>query len=371
MKSQTEMSIEELQLALQDATRELHRLTAEVARNDDKFQRTQQRELRLLQAENLDSLINVLALELRASYDLPYVSVVLCDPDHDIRHLLMANGKPASSYPHLLMVESLTGLAPQYIALHQPWLGAFAACDHQMICPGAAGMKSIAMIPLQHRGKLIGSINLCSDDAERFTRNHASDFLAHLGVIASFCVENTVNRARLLRSGFTDVLTGWHNRRYLAVRLNEELARARRDQTALVCLMLDVDHFKRVNDSWGHAAGDAVLRELANRIESQVRASDVAARYGGEEFVVLLPHTEVSSATLLAERVRAAIAESPFQLPDGKTVDVTVSIGISEIVPAPGDDDLKTLGDSLLARADVALYAAKSAGRDQVIVEAA
>jgi len=371
MRSREDKSAEELRVQLNAVRRRLDELTDEVARNDDKMRRTQQRELQLLQADDLDSLLTVMVKGLRVSYGLEYVSVVLCDPDHDIRHLLLANGTSAEEFSDLLIVESLTGLAPQYIALHQPWLGAFAGCDHQMICPGADGMGSIAMIPLKHRGKLVGSINLCSNDAHRFTRDHASDFLAHLGIIASFCVENSVNRARLLRSGFTDVLTGWNNRRYLSVRLSEELARARRDRFGIICLMLDVDFFKRVNDNWGHAAGDAVLREIAQRIESQVRASDVAARYGGEEFVVLLPNTEVASATLLAERVRKAISATPFDLPCGNTVTVTVSIGISEVHPDPNDEDLKTIGDSLVARADVALYAAKSAGRDRVIVEAA
>jgi len=364
-------STKELRAELDAACRRLDELTEEVARNEDKMRRTQQRELKLLQAEDFDALLTVLVDGLRASYGLEYVSVVLCDPDHDIRHLLIANGTPPESYANLLITESLTGLAPQYIALHRPWLGSFTVCDHQMICPNADGLKSIAMIPLKHRGKLLGSINLCSGDALRFTRDHASDFLEHIGVIASFCVENTINRARLLRSGFTDVLTGWNNRRYLSVRLGEELARARRDRGGIVCLMLDVDHFKRVNDTWGHAAGDAVLHELAQRIESQVRASDVAARYGGEEFVVLLPNTLVESAQLLAERIRDAISKTPFDLPCGETVTVTVSIGISEVHPGPDDKDLKTIGDSLVARADVALYAAKAAGRDRVIVEAA
>jgi two-component system cell cycle response regulator len=365
------LSREELQARLDAAQRALDELSGEVARNDEKMRRTQQRELDLLQAEDIDSLIGVLIDGLRTSYGLEYVSLVICDPDHDIRHLLIANGKPPERYTNLLVTESLAGLAPQYIALHRPWLGSFAACDHQIICPNADGVKSIAMIPLKHRGKLLGSINLCSREASRFTRDHASDFLEHLGVIASFCVENTINRARLLRSGFTDVLTGWHNRRYLTVRLGEELARARRDRTGIVCLMLDVDYFKQVNDSWGHAGGDAVLSELAQRIETQVRASDVAARYGGEEFVILLPNTLVESAMLLAERIRNAISKTPFDLPNGETETVTVSIGISEVHPQPDDDDLKTLGDSLIARADVALYAAKSAGRDRVIVEAA
>jgi uncharacterized protein YigA (DUF484 family) len=224
------------------------------------MERAQRRELRLLQAESFEALILGLIDGLRISYGVDYVSLVLCDPDHDIRHLLLANGTPAEDFAHLLVVESMSGLAPQYIALEQPWLGVFAACDHQLICPHAVDARSIAMIPLSHRGKLLGSINLCSSDPLRFTHEHASDFLAHLGVIASFCIENTINRARLLRSGFTDVLTGWHNRRYLTVRTNEELARARRDGSKLVCLMLDIDHFKQVNDTWGHAAGDAVLR---------------------------------------------------------------------------------------------------------------
>lgn len=364
-------SVDELMAELEATRRRLHEVTSKVASNDAKMQQTHRRELRLLQAESLDALIFALTEGLRVSFGLEHVSLVLSDPDHDIRHLLLANGTPAEDFGNLLMVEAMTGLAPQYISLRQPWLGPFAPCDHQLICPGAIDIRSIAIIPLTHRQKLLGSINLCSADPQRFTAAHASDFLEHLGVIASFCVENAINRARLMRSGFTDVLTGWHNRRYLTVRLGEELARARRDRARLVCLMLDIDHFKRVNDNWGHAAGDAVLREIAQRIETQVRASDIAARYGGEEFVVLLPGTDVDSALLLAERIRKAVSATPIALPNDESVTITASIGISEVQPAPEADDLKTIGDSLIARADVALYAAKAAGRDRVMVEAA
>ncbi|MGB5331672.1 MAG: DUF484 family protein [Woeseiaceae bacterium] len=364
-------SVDELMAELEATRSRLHEVTSKVASNDEKMQQTHRRELRLLQAESLDALIFALTEGLRVSFGLEHVSLVLSDPDHDIRHLLLANGTPAEDFGNLLMVEAMTGLAPQYIALRQPWLGPFAPCDHQLICPAAVDIRSIAIIPLTHRQKLLGSINLCSADPQRFTAAHATDFLEHLGVIASFCVENAINRARLMRSGFTDVLTGWHNRRYLTVRLGEELARARRDCARLVCLMLDIDHFKRVNDNWGHAAGDAVLREIAQRIESQVRVSDIAARYGGEEFVVLLPGTDVDSALLLAERIRKVVSATPIGLPNGEGVTITASIGISEVQPPPEADDLKTIGDSLIARADVALYAAKAAGRDRVMVEAA
>jgi two-component system cell cycle response regulator len=360
---------DEMTVKLALAERKLAALTAEVARNDDKMRRSQQRELRLLQADDLGSLMSEMLLGLRASYGLEYVSVVLCDPDHDIRHLLLAAGAPAQEFDNLVLVESMTGMAPQYVALRQPWLGAYSASDHQLACPGASGLASIAMIPLAHRQHLIGSINLGSKDEERFTRAHAADFLAHLGIIASFCIENVVNRARLLRSGFTDVLTGWHNRRYLQVRIKEELARSRREQCHLACLMLDIDHFKRVNDTWGHAAGDAVIQEFANRIDAEVRANDVAARYGGEEFVVLLPDTDIASAILLAERIHKAVSREPYELPGGDSVHITTSIGIAGVRPDPKAEDLKTIGDSLIARADVALYRAKFGGRDQVAVD--
>jgi len=360
---------DDLTARLEAAERQLEALTAEIALNDEKMRNTQRLEQRLLQADDLETLMHELLDGLRASYALEQVTVVFCDPDHDVRHLLLAAGTPAGSFDGLLMVESLIGLAPQYVALRQPWLGAFAACDHQLIFPQSSNLASVAMIPLIHRRKLIGSINLGSADASRYTRDHATDFLAQFGRIASYCIDNTVNRARLLRSGFTDVLTGWHNRRYLQVRLNEELARARRDRSHVVCLILDVDHFKRVNDTWGHAAGDAVLQELANRIDSQIRASDVAARYGGEEFIVLLPDTDNASAVCLAERIRNAVSAAEYRLPCGDTVSITASIGIAGITPDADAEDLKTVGDSLIAHADVALYRAKSAGRDQVAVD--
>lgn len=363
-------SADDLMARYEAAARQLEALTAEVARNDEKMRRSQQRELRLLRADNLEALVTELTRGLCESYGLDAVSLVLCDPDHDIRHLLMAAGAPAGSFPDLIMAESLGGLTPQYIALRQPWLGPYAACDHQLLFPGSAQPRSIAIIPLLHRQHLIGSINLGSADSRRFTREHATDFLEHLGVIASYCIENVINRARLLRSGFTDVLTGWNNRRYLQVRLVEEMARARRDGSRLVCLMLDVDHFKRINDTWGHAAGDAVLKELAARIDSQVRASDVAARYGGEEFVVLLPNTDLTSGERLAARICSAIGAAPFDLPSGGQVAVTVSVGIAGARPAADDTDVKTLGEALMARADVALYRAKAGGRNRVSISA-
>ena len=344
-------------------------LSDEFRRNMSILRRSYERELTLLNAENIGALFQTMTKGLRDSYGVEQVTVAFADPDHDVRHLLAAEGTEPEELPGLRLVEALTGLAPQYVALRRPWLGPYRASDHALLFPGRSNITSIAMIPLIHKGALLGSINFGSTDESRFTREHATDFFAHLGAIASFALENVLNRARLLRSGFTDVLTGWNNRRYLQVRLVEELAQARRDASTLVCLMLDIDHFKSVNDTYGHAAGDAVLRELAQRIESQVRVSDIAARYGGEEFVVLLPGAELESGKLLAERIREAVSATPIEIGSGKSVTITASIGIASIAPGRDVDDLKTTGDSLLARADVALYSAKSAGRDRVVTE--
>ena len=319
-----------------DLPTELDQADAKIAALSDEFQRnmsilrrSQERELTLLNAGDLAALFRRMTKGLGNSYGLDAVTVVLADPDHDVRHLLVAGGTKSDELPGLQLVEALTGLAPQYIALRGPWLGPYKASDHSLLFPGTSDIKSIAMIPLIHKGALLGSINFGSADESRFTRDHATDGFAHLGSIASFALENAVNRARLLRSGFTDILTGWSNRRYLQVRLVEELARTRRDANTLVCLMLDVDHFKNVNDTYGHAAGDAALRELVQRIESQVRVSDIAARLGGEEFVVLLPGTEIESATLLAERIRKAVSATPIDIGDGNSITITVSIGIA------------------------------------------
>lgn len=336
----------------------------EARKNEQLLLRSQQRELEILTADSLSALFETLTEGLRRSFDLERVTLVLCDPDHEIRHLLIADSGHDQQPEAVRFFDSLSGVTPHYGALRKPWLGRYRAVDHQLAI-GAGDFGSLAILGLRRQGKLIGSLNLVSADPERYQRGLASDFLAHLAVIASFALENTVNRARLLRSGFTDVLTGWFNRRYLQVRLNEEIARARRHRLPLCCLFLDIDHFKRVNDEYGHHAGDVVLAECAHCIEAVVRSSDVAARYGGEEFVILLPETGADDALALAERVRGAVADRTMAV--GKqNLKVTVSIGVARALPYARDGDVKTLGEALIRRADLAMYAAKSAGRNQV-----
>ncbi len=170
----------------------------------------------------------------------------------------------------------------------------------------------------------------------------------------------------MLRAGITDFLTGWHNRRYLQQRLKEELARAQRRSSTIACLMMDIDRFKCINDGYGHLAGDAALKEVARRVEGQIRSMDTAARFGGDELAILLPDTNQAEAARMAERIRQAIANSPYPLNGQVVRNLTISIGVAAVAPGRHETDLKALADRLVAEADAALYRAKALGRNRV-----
>ena len=166
-----------------------------------------------------------------------------------------------------------------------------------------------------------------------------------------------------LEMAVTDPLTGLHNRRYISSRLQQVAEIVASGDTTASVVIADLDHFKRVNDTYGHEAGDFILREFSERLKARLRAVDLAARYGGEEFVILMPDAPLTEAKAGAERLRAAIADTPFRLPgDSGVLAVTVSIGVAEI--QPGDDV-----DTVLRCADDALYRAKAAGRNCVMTD--
>lgn len=173
-------------------------------------------------------------------------------------------------------------------------------------------------------------------------------------------------RARLDQSmelAVTDQLTGLHNRRYMRVQLESFVKRANMGSPPVSILLCDIDHFKKINDIHGHAAGDDVLREFGRRLRENIRPTDVACRYGGEEFVVIMPETSQTLAQQAGERIRQVMADTTFSVSRGDELKVTMSGGVSTIL-AP-DDTM----DGLLKRADDALYRAKSAGRNKVELE--
>jgi two-component system cell cycle response regulator len=168
-----------------------------------------------------------------------------------------------------------------------------------------------------------------------------------------------------IEMAITDALTGLYNRRYMETHVSTLVEQAAVRGKPLTILVLDIDYFKSINDSWGHDAGDDVLREFALRIRKSIRGIDLACRYGGEEFVIVMPETDLAVATMVAERLRRRIAGEPFPIQRGdRSIEVTISIGIAAL--GQGED-----AAAVLKRADQALYRAKRDGRNRVVPDAA
>ncbi len=164
----------------------------------------------------------------------------------------------------------------------------------------------------------------------------------------------------LQRLSSVDTLTGLRTRRYVFDRLNLEFLRARRYGSPLSLVMADLDHFKALNDEFGHPGGDAVLRETCELLMSSLRATDVAGRYGGEEIIVLMPQNDLAGASMMGERWREAIEAHEFTVPDGRRARVTVSIGVACFLP-----EMET-PEALITAADDVLYLAKEKGRNRL-----
>ena len=208
------------------------------------------------------------------------------------------------------------------------------------------GVTDYVMAPVD-RNELIARVRM------QVRRKHYQDRLRS-------DIETSVSMATL------DELTRLHNRRYLTTYLAREFERARSTGKALSLMVLDVDHFKSVNDTYGHATGDLVLVELGRRMLQATRSTDLAARYGGEEFVVVMPETDIAVACTVAERLRQAIGEKPFPAGQGNPdLPITISIGVAAVSPATANPD------ALFRAADEALYAAKGSGRNRVVAAGA
>src|SRR5688572_23991554 len=194
--------------------RRLAVLTEEARKNDDAWRRAQAREMELLEADTIDALLERLTNGLRESYRLEASTLVVADLDHEIRRLLSSQSATTAERNGVLFVDSVHGVAP-VVAAGRPWLGTFNRSHHPLLCPAPHELQSVALLPLTRQERLIGCLDFGSRQRERFQAALGTEFLHHLGLIAAFALESAVNRARLVRSGFTDVLTGWHSRRYL------------------------------------------------------------------------------------------------------------------------------------------------------------
>ena len=178
--------------------------------------------------------------------------------------------------------------------------------------------------------------------------------------------ENALREAneKLHTLAITDDLTGISNRRAIFERMRSEVSRASREDSPFCLIMMDIDHFKKVNDTYGHSTGDKVLIETVNRIKSVLRQHDIIGRYGGEEFIAGISKADSKICKVIAEKLRTCICERPFQIED-REIDISISLGVVNFVPSR-DNDINDLLDTMIKVADIALYKAKEAGRNRV-----
>jgi diguanylate cyclase (GGDEF)-like protein len=227
-----------------------------------------------------------------------------------------------------------------------------------------AWIRSYLVIPICLHDQVLGLLRLDSETPGQFSAEDARR-LQPLTNAAAIALENARLFGEVQRLAITDGLTGTYNRRHFFELAKRELSRARRYGHPVSAIMLDIDHFKQVNDTYGHAIGDQVLTALANRCSSNIRNVDILGRYGGEEFAIILPATGLSGAYSMAERLRLCVTDVPVPTEQGDLT-VTISLGVASNAQAQdqGEEDVAIL----LNRADAAMYVAKQAGRNRVAV---
>ena len=347
---------------------QLANLLEQARSNQEILQRHHAFDLAFISAGSFSELIESIFKTLTESSDLDVTTLSLIDADYEIRRILADLQINLGAFPNLLFLQDETELGELHVRLQKPVLGRYSEQRHGPMFPEPIAVPtSVAIVPLLRKDRLIGSINFGSFHETRFVANMATDFIEHLASIVAICVENVINQERLKHIGLTDPLTGVNNRRYVERRLLEEIGRTRRHGYALSCLFIDIDHFKQINDKVGHQGGDEVLRNVAACIKAELRVSDALGRFGGEEFLVLLSDAALADALIVAERIRAGIAEQALTLGSGQTVPVTVSIGIATLNESARLDMIETVAKELIARADQALYQAKAEGRNKVV----
>jgi diguanylate cyclase (GGDEF)-like protein len=324
-------------------------------------------EQELLRATSLEHWLEHVARLPGDATDAGEVALLMADPTHELRQLVAGGHATGDSAPPLSFVPSLAGLAPHLLSLQGAWRGEYHAADHALLFPRHTALRNVLILPLHRDEHVVGLLNAATRDERPVLGGIEAPLLAHAADVVIASLERQLDRARVLRGGLVDPLTGWNSQRYLQARLREEVARRERDGGCIACLVVDIDRLQALNDARGQSAGDHALREIAARIESQVRASDSAARLASDTFVVLMPATEARQAAPLAERILASVRSAPVDLGSGGAWDLRVSIGIAGCQPGPGIDR-KALADQLLAEAMATLHRAKQGGGDRYVI---
>ena len=351
----------------------LDRLLREARRNEQTQTSFDNFSLSVVAAQGSKELFQLL-LEEQKKFRVDEIRLCLVDRFHEVERLLTENYK--NDYPGLTFIDTETGKLLISDIPDRPILGSrfLAKYDWLIDYKDTNKYQSAALLPLKRGKEIIGIQLLLSKDQNRYIENDGTVFLHKLSAMIAISIENCINRQRILELGYQDGLTNAYNRRYFDERLSHEIDRCNRNKTDLVCLFIDVDFFKNVNDRYGHQVGDAVLIRLVTLMSDQVRSSDIVARYGGEEFAIILPDTGLQVAHEVAERIRSSVEQQTLIF-DERTLTITVSIGMASLsqIKYHAISQNKELPENLeqliLEKADEALYQAKQTGRNQVVIK--
>lgn len=295
-----------------------------------------------------DSMKNIAKI-IETQYELNYIVPLIGEmldrfiSDHLIYVFLKQNGEMKLVWPKACkderIYEVLKQLTPEteYILTNNDKIGAFA---------------------LTNDGEITGCI-VARSTLDKLSKRDIS-YLEQLTRQSAITINRAETYSKVLQYATLDALTNLNNRRQFESRLKQEIAATKRQKNPLCAMMIDIDFFKKVNDTYGHASGDEVLRTVASIIKAHLRESDIPARYGGEEFAVLLPYTKIEEAQIVGERLRKAVEATSISI-DKLTINVTISMGLAEFTQ-------EQTGEELFKCADKALYEAKESGRNKVCI---
>jgi diguanylate cyclase (GGDEF)-like protein len=222
-------------------------------------------------------------------------------------------------------------------------------------------LKSHLTLPLAVEGEVLGCISLDSEQPNAFDVQDLQ-FISVIGYQIAATLKQFQKISTIKDQAIYDKLTTLHNRRYFDEKIKAETQKAFSSRTPLSLVMVDIDFFKKVNDTYGHHAGDSVLSKIASLLKNSVRKDDTVARYGGEEFILVLPGAKLEVTAIIAERIRRLIETTPFEI-EGGQIHITISMGISNLPTHQAKS-----GEDLVKMADQALYKAKNEGRNRVCI---
>ncbi len=328
-------------------------LLSQLRSNEATLRALQHLELEILGCTHLGELLRCLMMTTPRTLGLHAASLLLIPPAVEVAALLdngdcpkgvtigLPDGLPSTVFDRITLGD------------YQPY--------HRVWFPLSRPPQTVALMPLRRGRVQLGWYALGGDD-QRFTPDQSTDFLARMAVIMSTCLDNVINHVRLEQMALSDPLTGLDNRRAFDRRLAEKVAQAERYTRSFTGLLLDIDHFKPINDTYGHPFGDRALVAVAQALKRAMRTSDVVARIGGEEFALLLDETRHNAVANTANRLRQAIIAAGATL-SVRELTLTASLGVA--YRRPGET-----GDVLMARADAALYQAKQTGRNRIVFAA-